>query len=245
MFGIDDALLLGGVGLLSSAAGARERNSMQADQATQANEFSASQFANRYQTTVKDMSAAGLNPMLAYSQGGGSPPSGQQGQMQDPVGPAVETGYRAFSAARSAEVQKAQIDNIEADSNVKRAQAMLTEAQIGATGASADQSRASIGFMEQQGKKIIAEIENIPKQGAQLDALAQQLLASKKLMDEQGVTQSAQRENLRSLALKAMTEVGLLELDYQAAKDMGNIGREAGQLKPIFDILRSILTSRR
>jgi hypothetical protein len=40
-----------------------------------AQEFSADQFAKRYQTTVKDLQAAGLNPMLAYSQGGGTPPS--------------------------------------------------------------------------------------------------------------------------------------------------------------------------
>lgn len=40
-----------------------------------ANAFSAQQYATRYQTTVKDLQAAGLNPMLAYGQGAGSAPS--------------------------------------------------------------------------------------------------------------------------------------------------------------------------
>lgn len=40
-----------------------------------ANAFSAQQYATRYQTTVKDLQAAGLNPMLAYGQGAGSAPT--------------------------------------------------------------------------------------------------------------------------------------------------------------------------
>ena len=68
MFGIDDAIL-GGLagGLLNNFfAGSRQED---------AQDFSAQQFSQRYQTTVKDMQAAGLNPMLAYSQGGGTAPT--------------------------------------------------------------------------------------------------------------------------------------------------------------------------
>ncbi len=62
------------VGGLFSLLGGERRNDAQAEQAAAANAFSAQQFATRYQTTVKDMEAAGLNPMLAYSQGGGVSP---------------------------------------------------------------------------------------------------------------------------------------------------------------------------
>lgn len=67
---IDTALSVGG-GLLSGWMNNSAAMSRQHD----AQDFSADQFAKRYQTTVKDLQSAGLNPMLAYSQGGGTPPS--------------------------------------------------------------------------------------------------------------------------------------------------------------------------
>jgi len=71
--GMFDGLGSAVAGGLFSFIGGERRNDAQAEQAAIANAFSAQQFATRYQTTVKDMAAAGLNPMLAYSQGGGPP----------------------------------------------------------------------------------------------------------------------------------------------------------------------------
>lgn len=152
------------LGLGSVAAGvfsAQQANSARADLATQANEFSAGQFATRYQTTVADMKAAGLSPMLAYGQGGGSPPSGQMASASEVVGPAVDSGVRTFSASQAAKVQDATVDNIEADSAVKRAQAELVLAQTGATGASADKSRSDIALNERHGQHIAEQIKNL------------------------------------------------------------------------------------
>ncbi len=42
-----------------------------------------------YQRAVRDMKLAGINPMLAYAQGGASSPSGQTARMEDVGGPAV------------------------------------------------------------------------------------------------------------------------------------------------------------
>jgi len=82
MFGVDDAILGGGLSALGSIAGgalglvgAGETNRANADMMNANNAWSAQQFATRYQTTVKDLENAGLNPMLAYGQGGGTPPS--------------------------------------------------------------------------------------------------------------------------------------------------------------------------
>lgn len=44
-----------------------------------------------YQRAVKDMQLAGINPMLAYMQGGASSPGGASTTMENVVGPAVST----------------------------------------------------------------------------------------------------------------------------------------------------------
>lgn len=48
-----------------------------------------------YQRAMKDMKKAGLNPMLAYSQGGASAPSGASSPAQDILTPAVATAQQA------------------------------------------------------------------------------------------------------------------------------------------------------
>lgn len=48
-----------------------------------------------YQTAVQDMRMAGLNPALAYQQGGAASPGGASAQMSDVISPAVSTAQHA------------------------------------------------------------------------------------------------------------------------------------------------------
>ena len=252
MFGIDDAIVAAGVGGGLSLIGGMMGNDARASQARDANAFSAQQFATRYQTTVKDMEAAGLNPMLAYSQGGGSPPSGQQAQMQDVVTPAVQSGFQNYSAARAGEVQKAQAEllkaqaeNVDADTVVKRATPDLITAQTMQAGASADQARSTINNLEWQSKRISEEIKNIPKEGDRLVALVKQLDASRELLIRQGQTQEQATNQMKWLAVKTMLEGDLTKLDVDAALKFDNFGREYKQYAPIIDLLKHLFPSRR
>lgn len=244
--------LAGGVGgfLLGGPAGAMsgatlgsniDANEQRMATANAANDFSAAQYATRYQTTVKDMEAAGLNPALAYGGISGSSPSGVAAQ----VGSPAEGASSAYMAGLQSDLIKAQVENTQADSVKKRSEAELAQAQIGATGASADQSRASIAFMEQQGKKIMEEIKNIPKDGDRLVALVKNLSASSDLMAKQGLSAQAQAEQLKELARKTFNEADLTMLDVQAALKFDNFGREFQQYKPIIDLLKHLFPSRR
>jgi len=97
------SLLSGGLGFL----GQRSTNEANADRADSANAWSAAQYGSRYQTMVKDLESAGLNPMLAYSQSPGSAPSAQQVTFQNPVSAATQSAQQVGSASQaSAEVEK-------------------------------------------------------------------------------------------------------------------------------------------
>lgn len=110
---------------LGSAAlnylGAQDTNQANADRADAANAWSANQYANRYQTMVKDLEAAGLNPMLAYSQSPGSAPSAQQVTFQNPMSAATQ-GYQQVASASqaNAEVEKTKHVNAQIDATVEK-----------------------------------------------------------------------------------------------------------------------------
>lgn len=107
MFGIDDAIIGAVAGSVIGGAfdvfGQNSANAANRSMMNDSNQFNAQQFATRYQTTVKDLEAAGLNPMLAYGQGGGSPPSAVPIAMQtNPYQRAGDYAQKAIGAANTA-----------------------------------------------------------------------------------------------------------------------------------------------
>ena len=241
-----------GASAIASLWGGERRNEAQADQAAAANAFSAQQFATRYQTTVKDMQAAGLNPMLAYSQGGGAPPSGQQAQVQDTVTPAVQSGTSALVASLGARKLEAEIDNIQADTGQKEATAMMHRGEAEnkpmqniAFSAAAAKDRSQVGLNEVMFKEANARIANIPLEGKRIEAATKSLAEQANLAFEQGANQGWVRSQLFAAISKLNSENELLRLDISAADQVSNLGREAGQYKPIIDMIVSILRSMR
>lgn len=240
--GVLGSLVSGAIGWF----GAEQQNRRQADAAEAAQAFSAQQFATRYQTTVADMKAAGLNPMLAYSQGGGSPPSGVQANVPANSGSAAVSGYQAARVNKAqADLLEAQKSNVDEDTRNKAVMPWLTMAQTDAAGASASASRANVNFMETQAEKIKLELKNVPKEGDRLDALVRQLAASRELLLKQGLTQDQAMQQMKWLAVKTMHESDLAGLDVKSALAFDNIGRDAAQVKPILDLLKHLFPSRR
>jgi hypothetical protein len=222
-----------GAALGASIGGGIDRNSAQKDIAADANAFSANQYATRYQTQVKDMEAAGLNPMLAYMQSPGSAPTGQQYQVSNPF----ERVASDYSSA--ANVQR-QGENIESQTAVNRAETWLKQAQERFANVSADQGRATIGKLETEAKKIAEEIKNVPLEGNRLIELAKSLSEASKLSVLQQGTEAVRQSQMTWLALKTMLEADLLGFDVKAIETAENFGKEFSQYKPFIDFLLSL-----
>lgn len=128
-------------------------------------------FANRYSMTVQDLMRAGLNPMLAYSQGGGSPPTSPIGQGAnfdtDPFGKmqAVKTNSAVEANTRQDTLKKeAETRNIDVQTLVAAGMPAVYAAQIVNLTASAEQSRAAADQIRATLPKIAQEIDNLKTQ---------------------------------------------------------------------------------
>lgn len=91
---------------LIGAASSLATNVFSARNASNQMDFQEKMSGTSYQRGVKDMQAAGLNPMLAYSQGGASTPMGSMPNVKDPV----EGAVAATGATNQAAQAKANID---------------------------------------------------------------------------------------------------------------------------------------
>jgi hypothetical protein len=125
-------------------AGTQDQISAAQQNQASANAFSANQFATRYQTTVKDLQAAGLNPMLAYSQGGGSPPTAQAAPTYNKfagasghIGDAAQKALGAANIAMDTQQKNANVTNTVANTTLTEQQAKLVDAQAQKTAAEA------------------------------------------------------------------------------------------------------------
>jgi hypothetical protein len=226
-------LIAAGGDLLGGFLGASSAKSRQED----AQDFSADQFARRYQITTADMKAAGLNPMLAYSQGGGNAPTSSAASASSFGSPGT--------AAIQAQLAQAQLSNAQASARKTNAEAAVIENTGVAQGeANLQQTLAQIGLTAAQNNKVIQETENLVSQlqnikdeNLKIRRAAEMLFQQGNLYFQQGLTEAQRYQLVKSQANYIVAQTGLTNLELQAAKESGNFGREFGQYKGVLDVL--------
>jgi hypothetical protein len=133
--GLFDGLIGAGISAVGSLLGQSSANNANSALMNQSNAFNAAQtqqqmdFQERmrktqYQTAVEDLKAAGLNPMLAYTQGGSGTPSGASASSVSP--PKMEN---ILGNAANSAVQTAQAINNNTTNELIRAQIHQTDTQ--------------------------------------------------------------------------------------------------------------------
>lgn len=128
-----DPVTIGAIGVgLASAYGQFQANQTNARLAREQMRFQERMSSTAYQRATADMRAAGLNPMLAFDQGGAAAPSGAMARVEDPVTPGISS---ALAANRQREELK-----------VVREQRRLVEGQADKAAWEADSAGADYVF---------------------------------------------------------------------------------------------------
>lgn len=226
-----------------SAYSQNRTNKKNQAEAAKQREFAAGQTGTAYQRGVLDMQAAGLNPMLAYSQGGAQSAGSSQAVMQPEVSAqglnssaqGVMTMLQGIQNIKSGEW-----NNIQTEAMVDKIRSETMDRELNTAKQAADiaQTRASEGNLKEQAAKTSEEIL-----GARYASSAKQMeyRANKGDKELRGTGWEADVRRRKA-------EASLSELDVPRSQNMAEWEKRMGTLNPalgtILNALRGVSTAR-
>lgn len=199
---------------------------------------------DQYQTAVADMKAAGLNPMLAYAQGGAKPTSGASGSgSQATSAQNAVMGNKNLAGLMGAQ-SAAQISNIHADTEKKDAETDLTRAQIPESEARTEYTKAlkklSDNELQEKTQTFANRLKTLGWTTRTAEAesdirTSQQHLESARWNFHNDVAQ-AERDKIRAEASAIAAEARIRHLEIPAAINAAAMeNTDFGKAKPYID----------
>lgn len=218
------------IGGLIGKKGQEETNAANAQQVQAQMAFQERMRSTQYQTAVDDMRKAGLNPALAYQQGGAGTPTGASATMQNSaasLGQGVSAGASSgVTTALAAAQTAANVKLTTAQAEKASAEASLTRSEVGARGLGPGTQTANY-YQAAQIAKWKAETLNLNLTEKQFDNL---------------VAQTAAQLNLTTTSAKeAEARTRLFQLNVPEAEAKANFFKGPGKYSPYLNTARDVL----
>lgn len=224
---------------LIGAASAIATNAMSRHGADSQMEFQAGQSKTAYQRAVVDMQRAGLNPMLAYSQGGASTPVGAMPNVRDPV----EAGMSSAQSYGAYQMAKQQVEQSQAQTELIKAQTAKTASETYDLAVNTAGQLARINLTEAQEKQVRAlgrrtEAEVV---GAHADSASKEAMVDK-MSRGGGAGWEADVRYKKARALLA--ELGISEAQATSDFYSNDLGQMNPYLRQLLLIMQGASTAR-